>query len=157
MWKTIPQFPKYEVSDDGFVRNVVTQKILKAACTANGYRSVSLGYGNSRNVSRLVAEAFIPNPENKAEVAHNDGSRTNDAVENLRWATKTENQQDRLKHGTHNRGERGAYAKFTDAQAETIRQRFLSGASRMRMSEEFSVSYCTIDAICHHKTYRAAA
>lgn len=55
----------------------------------SGYRRVRFNYRNW-SVHRLVAEAFIPNPENKATVDHIDRSKLNNSVENLRWATSSE-------------------------------------------------------------------
>jgi len=55
------------------------------------------------------------------ECCHGDGDRTNNCLENLRWGTKRSNQADRLRHGTHNRGERHKSSKLTKAQVLAIR------------------------------------
>jgi hypothetical protein len=90
VWKEVRNQPNYLVSNDGRVYNIKLMKI------SNGYRS-RLGYmilhhsNKSFMIHRLVAEAFIPNLENKPEVNHLNGIRDDNRVENLEWATRSEN------------------------------------------------------------------
>ena len=70
------------------------EKLLSLTNTSTGYKKVELvknGQRKSIRVHRLVAQAFIPNPENKLEVNHIDGNKTNNHVENLEWVTSSEN------------------------------------------------------------------
>ena len=86
----------YEVSESGIVRNARTGKILKQKQNY-GYMYVALqidGKAHQRRVHRLVALAFIPNPDNKSEVNHIDGNKANNHISNLEWCTPSEN----LKH-----------------------------------------------------------
>ena len=85
----------YAVSRDGKVRNLNTNYYLKGAIL-NTYRVFNLKInGKQRNIAghRLVAVAFIPNPDNKPFVDHVDGNRLNNNVENLRWVSQQENAQ----------------------------------------------------------------
>ena len=85
----------YAVSRDGKVRNLNTNYYLKGAIL-NTYRVFNLKInGKQRNIAghRLVAAAFIPNPDNKPFVVHVDGNRLNNNVENLRWVSQQENAQ----------------------------------------------------------------
>lgn len=101
-WKTIKDYPDYEVSSLGRVRSLKTGKgaravdgILKGGKDGSGYPIVSLCEINKKQkswkVHRLVAEAFLPNPEAKKEIDHINRIRDDNRVENLRWATRKEN------------------------------------------------------------------
>ena len=73
-------------------------------------------------VHRMVAETFIPNPDEKPQVAHNDGARTNNDVRNLRWATPKENSGDMLAHGTRPRGENHPTRVLDESEVRSIHE-----------------------------------
>lgn len=93
LWKPIESFENYKVSTSGRVKNTTTDKMLKLN-SKGGYLGVSLVNGFNRKnfkVHRLVALAFIPNPENKTDVNHIDKNKHNNNISNLEWNTRAEN------------------------------------------------------------------
>lgn len=94
IYKVISDYPNYEVSNLGNVRNKKTGKVLKPLRHNKGYLQVTLCKERKHKqclVHRLVSTAFIPNPENKKEVNHLDGNKTNNCVSNLEWVSHSEN------------------------------------------------------------------
>lgn len=103
--KTIKEFPNYSITPDGQVYSHLTNKYLTPFVTAVfikklnkylGYPKVQLrhdGVKKRRFIHRLVAEAYIPNPNNYPQVNHIDGDKLNFSIENLEWVTSKMNVQ----------------------------------------------------------------
>jgi hypothetical protein len=105
LWKTIPQFPDYAVSNMGrvkrltFYRSTKVGKVLKPN-VVRGYLHVSVnGRGYAPPIHVLVARAFIPNPLNLPQVNHKDLDKKNCTVDNLEWVTAQQNHQHALAYG----------------------------------------------------------
>lgn len=90
----------------------------------DGYGNVCLikdGVEKRTGIHRLVAEVFIPNPENKPFVNHIDFNRSNNCVDNLEWVTQKENIAHSIRHNRHNCGERNGHAKHTEEMVKEIK------------------------------------
>ena len=106
-WRDIAEKDGYQVSNEGRVRSYInnrhgitdTPHPLKPQMNRYGRPTVCLGRSRRRLISRLVAEAFIPNPDNLPLVRHMDDNPLNNRVDNLRWGTQKDNMQDCVKHG----------------------------------------------------------
>ena len=93
------KFEDYYVTVDGEVYSWYGKKpviCMKYLDNGSGYKYVRIGRKNVY-VHRLIAETFIPNPENKPQVNHKDGNRANNSVDNLEWVTAKENAEHREK------------------------------------------------------------
>jgi hypothetical protein len=100
IWKEINGFLNYEISSNGNVRNKITNKILKPSIKS-GYLALSLSDGNGSRkpfkVHRLVGLHFIQNSENKETINHKNHNKLDNNVDNLGWATTTEQNRHKRK------------------------------------------------------------
>lgn len=158
--KTIPDHPKYQVSEDGYVYNTVTNRRLRLEETNRGYFRVTLSTnGKTQRISihRLVATIYLPNPENKDFVNHKDGNKSNNSVSNLEWATQSENQKHAYVAGLQKRtpGWESPLADLTREQVEDIRKCYVPRKiTQQQLADKHGVSRETVKDALRGKTYK---
>jgi hypothetical protein len=105
-------------------------------------------------VHRLVTEIFLGSCPVGQEVCHEDGDRQNNHVCNLRYDTKTNNFNDRLKHGTHPSGERNGHAFLTQVEVDFIREEFATGKyTKTQLGWKYGVTVGCIGRIVRNETW----
>lgn len=160
IWRDIGGYAGlYQVSNLGRVKSFHNGgRILKSHPDHKGYLRISLSRDDKTKtckVHRLVATAFIPNPEDKPEVNHIDGNPRNNHVDNLEWCTASENRRHAYATGLIPQGENHARAKLTNEQARYIREN-PDGLTGRELARQFGVDPVTISEIQRGKTYRNA-
>ena len=154
--KKISGYEGYTISGDGSVFNEKLQRPLKGRVGKNGYKNFVLTKnGNSTRfyAHRLIAEAFIPNPENKPCINHKNGIKTDNRIENLEWCTYSENIQHAYDNGLRtynvpdNSGENHGSSKLTDNDVLDIRNAYPLGFTQQQMADAYGVSRSLIGGI----------
>jgi DNA-binding transcriptional regulator YiaG len=132
-------------------------RLLRPWTPNNGYPHVSLkhprtGKPITKAVHVLACRAFHGRrPTCRHEVRHRDGSKINNKSSNLCWATRSENQRDRVNHGTSNRGERPGCVKLSEYEVKMIRE--LARIPPDVFARQLNVAVYTIQAIRRRKTW----
>ncbi|MCH9712816.1 MAG: HNH endonuclease [Proteobacteria bacterium] len=125
-------YEKYEIKEDGTIWNKKLNRWVKMKVESQGYVSCCLNNKKVR-VHRILAEAFIPNPENLPTVNHIDGDRTNNSLSNLEWASYSKNNA----HAHKVIQNRKSVRKLSYEDIEYIKS---SGKSGVELAEEFNMS-----------------
>lgn len=154
-WLPIPWYEGvYEVSNLGRVRSLNLMRreknegLMKISVhKGTGYRLVFFSKNNhniAHRVARLVARAFIKNPENKPQVNHKDFNRQNDCVENLEWVTASENllhaHTKKSRKKPDHQGSKHPYAKLTEKDVREIRKAKKYYGYLFDLSEKYGIA-----------------
>lgn len=171
MWKTIPGYESYEVSDKGEIRSIDREETYrwrggeyKRSCRGcilkqtrnknNGYLYVHLGRGTIFPIHRLVAWAFIGPQADGVVVRHKDGDRLNNQADNLMYGDGAENYGDAVAHGTMPVGEKHYNAVLTLEVVLNIRRRAEGGEKASEIARDLKLKYPTVLAVINRKTWR---
>lgn len=155
-YKIINSYPNYEVSKKGIVRNAIHKNTLKPMKTIHGYLRVGLYNEEGMKkiqIHRIVAEAFIPNPENKPFVNHKDGNKLNNNDWNLEWCDGFENMRhcDLLGLRKMPKGINHHKSKLSDKDVLSIKNDI---SKTSFIAKKYKVSFTTIWNIKNNKTYK---
>lgn len=152
VWKNFCE--GYQVSNKGRVKSVKNgrEKLLAVRPMHKGYLQVHIsvnGKARMLRVHRLVAKAFIPNTENKQEVNHINGIKTDNRVENLEWCTPSENVRHAYESGRH--GTRAKAIVQCDMQGAQIKE----WDSATEAERHTNISHSSIAKVCRGKARQA--
>lgn len=147
IWQSIPGFEEFWVSNMGNVKSI--NGPLRPMMHRKGYLTVDYTKRGKRKgmmVHRLVALAFIPNPENKPQVNHKNGFKADNRADNLEWCTGSENALHSFRIGLQsNKGSRNPSSKATEEIAREIKYSGIK--SNVFLSKKYGLAVSTIEKI----------
>ena len=141
----------YEITKSGEVINKNTNRVLKPQLNGKGYYRVCIG-GQLKFVHRLVAQKYVPNPNNKPQVNHKDGNKLNNYVDNLEWVDNTENRKHAVENGLHLSGEKCSYSKLNKQQVNFIRNH--KEISNVELARLFNIKRSTISSVKNYRSWK---
>lgn len=171
-WEKIPEYSLYEASVNGEIKtfnwkNCGRERIMRPALDGCGYLRTMLkgddGITKTIKVHRIIAQTFIPNPENKPCVNHLNSIRSDNRVPNLAWATYQENSKHSFTTTAHNnRGQNNSNATLTDNQVLEIRSKYTygrkskhdPGESKPKIAKRYNVSVSVIKKVVLGQTWK---
>lgn len=176
IWKDIEGYEgRYQVSNLGQVRScnrIVKFKdgrereyksvILRPTTDKDGYYIFYL-YKNKKKTNfsahKLVAQTFIPNTDNKPQINHKNGNKTDNRAVNLEWVTPLENTQHAIKTNLRQalKGQYSPTAKLTNVQAKKIREEYIPRDKKYGLkvlAKKYKMNPSTIHSIIYHKSYK---
>ena len=157
IWKTIQDYGGlYQVSNTGKVRDLKNH--IKSVYKNNkGYVCLSLYYNGKTyhpTVHRLVAKAFIPNPNNYEQVNHKDCNKENNSVENLEWCNQRYNYNEGMRTFQYSKNEEHYFAKLKNSDIPIIYELYKLGFTRATVAKIFSINPSSLEAIEKGISYR---
>ena len=155
IWKSIKNYPQYEISNFGNIKSNYKNKLLKFQQDKDGYFQVNLyknKIGKTNKIHRLVALYFVENKYNKLQVNHIDGNKQNNHYYNLEWCTTQENTKHAINAGLANaKGENHGMCKLKGKEVLEIRKLNLP---LKEMAKKYNVSFQTISDIRLNKRWK---
>lgn len=169
-WKPVIGYEgSYEISDFGKVRSITRKcgeritngKILNERLNKKGYPEVFFHSKEKKNLARnphrLVAETFIPNPNNLPQVNHINGIKTDNKVKNLEWVNNSMNQLHAYALGLQpsRKGENNSNTKLTNNIVTTIKEKYNSGLNIKYISENMNINLSILRQIIYGRTWKS--
>ena len=157
MWKKLGD--NYIISDEGIIKNIATDRVINPWLNNNGYRYVTLNLEGTRKnyrVHRLVAEKFIPNPNNLPQVNHKDGNKQNNEIDNLEWCDSSYNVQHAIKQGLILLGVNNKRSKLSQEDVDYIKQHYIKRDKEFGcagLGRKFNVDKKVIYNVIYDKRY----
>jgi hypothetical protein len=161
---------RYLVATDGFVWDIKRNKALPQYLRDGKYLSVCLSGGAKGRmviVHRLVAAAFIPNPQHLPQVNHKNGNKTDNRVENLEWCSCSENHKHAFAEGLRSQGAKNRAAaarnirkahmarrRFTPEAVAIIKELYAEGAPQRKIGAQFNIDQSQISRIIRGINYK---
>lgn len=170
IWSNIPKLKNYQISTfgrlksknliykDSIGRNIHRKGVIRKCHPNNcGYLRIPIKVNNkyiNYSIHKLVAETFIPNPENKPCVNHIDGNKLNNYIENLEWVTYSQNRLHALENNLSSvvKGEEHVKSKLTEKEAFDILND--NSRSKKELCETYNVTRQTIESIKQGKRWK---
>lgn len=141
----------YEITREGKIINKKTGRARKHQHNQKGYQTIRLG-GQNYVIHRLVAEKYVPNPENKPQVNHIDGNKDNNSADNLEWVTNYENRQHAKQTKLIASGEKCSYSKLNWEKVNFIREH--TELNSKQLAEMFNVSPSHVRSIRQNRWWK---
>jgi len=156
-WIPINGNETYLISNFGKIKNTDRNSLVNGSIQGGGYVYITMGYNNNSYIRkmahRLVAEHFIPNPDNKPFVNHIDANRTNNHVLNLEWCTQSEN----IQHA-HNIGNAGGvlshFALFSKQDILVMKYKYAHGYTIHSLKNEYECGREILRKVISGKSYK---
>lgn len=168
IWRDIEGFDgMYQVSNLGRVKSLyrttkeITEegRILKASIGKRGYWYVALfkdGKNHTKTVHRLMANAFMPNPDNLPNINHISGIRSDNRLENFEWCTQKQNMHHAFRTGlVNNTGEMNGMSLLTEGDVVQIKHTLKNGYFNLQdIADEYNISLTAIYDIKAGRTWK---
>jgi len=156
--KRIKGFKGYFIDERGSVFSVVPRNNHHKPKTPRkisvwddrGYPAVHIGK-KKRYIHRLLLETFVGPAKKDQECRHLDGNTRNNDIGNLAWGSRSENQMDRSRHGTSNRGMRHGMAKYDEDQVKKIKKMHDEGMKMCRIAEKMQIPASSVSYIVNDR------
>ena len=159
MWKEAYGFDNYLCNEQGQIYSLISKKIMKTHNDKDGYQCLRMTVEKGKAVTvkahRLIAQTFLPNPENKPFVNHKNGNKKDNTISNLEWCTAKENNTHARKTGLMNDyGTNNTRAVCNDEMLEEIRALIAEGKGNTEIEKITGISNKVISNIRRGRNYK---